>query len=192
MGKLKSRKMKRKLRNKVVLYVDGDVEIDYFRHIGICENSSLKLDIKKGDENKFFKEIYDEIPHMIILDIDAVTVGQDPKKRYENIKSLVEDHKTKDMTFFNNYSFETFLLNHVCKFTKPIYNSQDYDKHMRKHFDLKDSWSNKKNQASRNKMLSKIDEEALGNAKIRSKNLSNNCFRNPSSNMDSFFEKIKT
>lgn len=108
MGKLKSRKMKRKLRNKVVLYVDGDVEIDYFRHIGICENTALNLDIKKGDENKFLRDIYDDIPHINILDIDAVTVGQDPKKRYENIKSLVEDRKTKDMTFLTIIRLKRF------------------------------------------------------------------------------------
>lgn len=189
MDRKQTRKLTKRLVNYHNLYVDGTVELEYFKHININNDSSIKLNIKIGNELDFIRNCADEIPTMVILDIDATTKKNDPKKRYLNLKKIIEGPKKKNV-FFNNFSFETFLLLHVMSFSKPIYKKEEYDILMKNYFGIKDSWSVKKNEYNRRKVFSKINEETRKIAISKMKHMSKKPFRNPSSNMDKFFEEI--
>lgn len=191
MGRLESRKKQRRLKNEIILYVDGEVEIAYFKHININQIDNVRFSIKKGDEIEFLKNIDDEIPRMIILDIDAITKDNDPKKRYLNIDKILKDHRTNKNVFYNNYSFETFLLLHITDRIEPIYHAKAYDKLMTKYFKLKDKWSRHKDASNLKLIFSMIDQDSLNNAIERTKQFNKDAFLNPSSNMCDFFERIK-
>lgn len=191
MARIRSRKRPRRLKNQVILFVDGEVEIEYLKHIEINRYDNVRFNVKKGNENDFINILHDEIPKMLILDIDAVTKRNDPKKRYNNIKYITKDKDIKKDVFFNNYSFETFLLLHVKDFTKRILKIDEYNKDMKAEFDIKDSWSNKKNKSNIQKVFLRIDQKSLKTALLRAKKLSSTFHKNPSSNMDKFFKRVE-
>jgi len=191
MGRIQSRKKERRLKNEIILYVDGEVEIAYFKHININQIENVRFTIKKGDEIDFLKNIEDEIPRMIILDIDAITRNNDPKKRYSNIRKVLEYGKTKHNVFFNNYAFETFLLLHVTDHIEPIYHAKSYDKLIKKHFGLADNWSRHKNSSNQKLIFNKINQASLNNAIENTRKINIDVFKNPSSNMCDFFDSIQ-
>lgn len=92
--------------------------------------------------------------------------------------------------FFSNHSFETWLLNHVIFFSKPIIKQQEYNPYMNKHFGVK-LWSKYKDANNRKIVMSKVDCKSVIKAKENVKKLDwNKPFDNPSCNMDKFIEKL--
>ena len=55
---------------------------------------------------------------IVIIDIDN---AESNSTKYNAIKKLVETKKYKGQVFFNNYSFELWLLNHIDYFFKTSY-----------------------------------------------------------------------
>jgi hypothetical protein len=53
MERILTRRKPRKLKNHFVLFVDGEVECEYLKHININQRENVKFDIKLGDENNF-------------------------------------------------------------------------------------------------------------------------------------------
>lgn len=170
--------------------VDGEVEKAYFEHIQINQKEHVRFTIRIGNEEEFLKIVDDEIPVIVILDIDGTTSKNNPKKRYHKILSLTANEKTKDQVFFNNYAFETFLLLHVTDFSRPVAYSTEYDGMMKQHFQLGESWTDHKHQQNIEKVLKKINKETLKKALERARLICEDCFKNPSSNMNRFFEKV--
>jgi len=132
MARKKFKRKKKRLKNNVILYVDGGVEKDYFNHLNINSKDNVYFNIKIGDERDYIRNQDDEEPHLLIVDVDATEKKVDPKKRYSDLKSLKND----DNVFFNNYAFETFLLQHVKPFNRPIMKSKEYDNDMNECFGL--------------------------------------------------------
>jgi len=190
MARIQSRRRPRKLKTIIMLFVDGEVEIEYFKHININDKNNIRFVIKKGNELDFIKNMYDEVVHMVILDIDATSRTNDPKNRYLNLEKLVKDKTVKHNVFFNNYSFETFLLLHVIKKVKPIYKGKDYDSLMKKHFNIDNGWYKNKNNNNMNKIFSLINDESVKFAIENCEKISHRAFDNPSTNMHLFFERM--
>lgn len=187
MGRINHRRKQRKLKNNIILFVDGHVEKRYFNHININRYKSIKFKIKIGDELDYIRNYKDEVGIMVILDIDGITERNDPKKRFNNISKIINH----DNVFYNNFSFEGFLLHHVCDFNAKILSSNEYDQHMRDEFGVIDSWSRNKNINNSDKILNKVTKETMEAAIIRSKSLNNHFYTNPSSNMNKLFDRLE-
>jgi hypothetical protein len=111
--------------------------------------------------------------------------------KYNAIKKLVETKKYKGQIFFNNYSFELWLLNHIDYFSKPVTDKTQYDKKMNDVFGI-ESWSKYKNERNRDQILKMIDYDSIKAASTNIKRLNRKKpFKNPSSNMDEWVNKIK-
>lgn len=143
-------------KTRVLLIVDGKTERLYFKkleELNIFLNIKFKMVI--GDETNYkniFKENLDIVNRYIILDVDNCV--HDQETRTLRIRTLIESKKTKHITYYNNYAFETFLLNHIYMFAKPIGKKEEYDKDMNKHFGVK-SWSNNKDERQINMLMKK-------------------------------------
>ncbi|HEY8364334.1 MAG TPA: RloB domain-containing protein [Haloplasmataceae bacterium] len=96
--------------------------------------------------------------------------------------------------FFNNFSFETWLLNHKSFFTSKILDKKDYDMFMYKIFKVQ-NWSSKKNLTQRKKIMNKIGLYDIQTALKNIEKISHEPFDNPSSNMNdliTIFHEINT
>lgn len=181
----------REIKPRVIIIGDGETEEDYInrlKKIDYFKNVNLKFE--KGDEDNFeikLKEHLDNIENVfLILDIDNVKSGD----RYQKLANLINN--TNYNIFYNNRSFETWLLNHKINFSSSIIYSRDYNKHIKTHFAV-ESWATNKNKNNREKIMNQIDVEEVDLAKENIRNISSKSWNeNPSSNMDKFIEKIET
>jgi len=180
-------------RTTVLLVVDGNVEISYFNklnRLGIFPK--LRLKPINGNENTYkiiFKENLDLQHKYLILDID--NSDKNNATRAEKIRSITTHRNYKDIVFFNNYSFETFILNHLNLFARPITEKTQYDDEMSKKFGIC-KWSKYKDQENTDKIIKLIDENSY---QVMLNNITyifkDDCFANPSSNMHLLFEKLE-
>lgn len=162
-------------------YTDRLNQLNYF------ENVNLKFE--KGDESNFHIKLKEHLENkhnvFLILDIDNVRDGG----RYDKIARLIDNVEYN--VFYNNYSFETWLLNHKINFASPIIVSSHYNTYFKKHFDV-ESWSDNKNKNNREKVMNQIDKEAINLAIVNIANIKEKKWdENPSSNMEEFINKIK-
>lgn len=184
---VKVKQSKRQIKNTVVVIGDGETEEAYFdRLTELNAFPNLNFKFVKGNEHNYStrKKEYADNPHvLLILDIDNTNPGT---SKYGKIESLVKSKTTKKYVFFNNYSFEHWLLNHKMYFTKPITDKGQYDLHMKNIFSV-ESWSNNKDETNRTKIMKQLEFDDLINAKNSiTKHAKKEFHLNPSSNMDEF------
>lgn len=191
--RIQSKRQTRKqfIKPLVVILGDGKTEQDYverLKEFDCFKNVNLKYE--KGSEENFEIKLKEHLHNknnvLVILDIDNESKST---LRYDKIKHLIK--KYKNQIFYNNYSFETWLLNHKTCFSKPVIDKKEYDEDIKKVFGV-DSWSKYKNKRNRNKIMKQIKTDdidtACKNTKIINKNKWDN---NPSSNMDLMVNKIR-
>jgi len=185
---------KRSNISKKIIYIlgDGQTEETYINRIndlGIF--SEIRLRYVNGDELNFetFLKEHLEQNSFLILDIDnEQPLGS--SCRYEKIKTIKE--KFTDIVYYNNYSFETWLINHKAYFCKAFINKKQYNFYIKKIFGIS-HWSEDKSEQNRNTMMSQIDSIDVEFAKQNSKRIfdESNLFANPNSNMHLMFEKLE-
>ncbi len=186
----KRRRPEYEIKPTVIVIADGNTEKDYIdrlKKLNYFENVNLKFE--RGDESNFYTKLKEHLENkdnvFLILDIDNVRDGG----RYDKIARLIENVEYN--IFYNNYSFETWLLNHKVNFATPIIDSSHYNIHFKNHSDV-ESWSDNKNKNNREKVMNQIDEAAINLAIVNITNLKDKRWHeNPSSNMDEFISKIK-
>lgn len=174
----------------VIVIGEGNTEEGYVNKVktfSLFEKIRIKFIV--GNEQNFetilqeHLDIIDDI--LVILDLDNIQKGT---KRYDKILALLLKYPYQ--VFYNNYSFEAWLLNHVDVFAKPINAASEYDPFFKFHFSI-DTWHKYKNEQNLNKVLAVVDEtstkNAIKNISVISKKDWDN---NPSSNMDKFIETI--
>jgi hypothetical protein len=165
-------------------YIDRLKELDYF--------SNVHLKFETGNEENFETKLKEHTnnPHvLVIIDVDNVQSGN---KRFEEIKRLSSTKAYIKNIYFNNYSFETWLLNHKMYYARPITNPIHYNSDMFTCFNV-ESWYTNKSIQNRQKIVALISmsEINLATQNIKSMN-QKSPFNNPSSNMDKWVEHIKT
>ncbi|MBU1142307.1 MAG: RloB family protein [Firmicutes bacterium] len=180
-------------KTAIVVIVDGNTEKKYFEKInelGIFPN--LRFKPIQGDDCSYeniFKENHDISYKFLVLDIDHCIESN--TKRSIRIKTILSKKETKDIAYFNNYSFETFLLSHLVAFGCPITEKKQYDAHMKNHFCVS-GWSKYKNERNTSLVIAKITEESFKNMMVNIARIyKENCFENPNSNMHLMFEKLE-
>lgn len=185
-------KKKQRITKPVFIVIgEGSTEEAYVTKIKqFSDFNHINIKFLIGDEESFETQLLEhfEIKSKVflILDIDHL---QRRDARYKKIARLITKYKAQ--VFYNNYSFETWLLNHVTSFSRPILQADEYDPYFEKHFDVK-SWHRHKNARNLIKVMHKIDETTLNNAVNNIKLISsNNWDINPSSNMDVFISLLK-
>ncbi len=186
----KRRRPQYEIKPRVIIIGDGNLEKDYIdrlKELNYFENVHLKFE--KGDESNFHTKLKEHLENkdnvFLILDIDNVKKG----RRYEKIERLINNIEYN--VFYNNYSFETWLLNHKVSFASPIIDSNQYNIHFKTYFDV-ESWSSNKNKNNREKVMNQIDVDNINVAVTNIVNISDKRWdNNPSSNMDEFISKIK-
>jgi hypothetical protein len=188
MGRLRTNRKSRRLKNLVVVFVDGKTEIAYLKHVGINQRNNVRFDLKKGDERDFENHLSDEIPHLIVLDIDGITRQNDPKKRYERVEWLIDHSGRANDIFYNNYAFETFLLMHVTDDVPRVMSGSGYDTPMKKYFGIHQSWHDNKSDRNVQAVLAYVTDKSFEEAIKRSMACTNAWNRQPSSNMHAFFK----
>jgi hypothetical protein len=163
-------------------YIKRLTEIDYFPYI------NLKFEI--GSEENFETKRKEHINNpnvLVILDIDNVLTGT---KRYNEISRLITTKEYKDQVYYNNFSFETWLLNHKTFFSCPITLQKQYNTEMSTCFAVS-HWYTSKNDKNRRKIVDSISDTDIGNAVKNVARLSHySPFDNPSSNMDQWVDTI--
>ena len=93
---------------------------------------------------------------LLILDIDNCNNNKDQLHRKEKIKKLIDSKTYKGCIFYNNYSFETWLLLHKFKFNTQLTFRHNYDQFMTKYFGV-ENWSKYKNDKNRKLIMKQID-----------------------------------
>lgn len=182
------------LKQTVLVIVDGKTEEMYFdklNKLGLFPNIRFKTVM--GDDSNFeiiFRENLELKEKFIILDIDHC--NHHIPKRMERIRWLRSKKFLREIIFYNNYSFETFLLNHKIKFAAPITDSIQYDIHMNTQFSVQ-NWHNNKTEHALKQVMNDITDDSHQLMLINILEIhKEDCFENPSSNMSRFFERIKT
>lgn len=189
--RLVAKKKKRITKPLFIVLGEGQTEEAYITKIKqFADFNHINIKFLIGDEESFETQLLEhfEIKSkvLLILDIDHL---QSSDTRYKKIDRLIKKYKAQ--VFYNNYSFETWLLNHVTSFSRPILKSDEYDIHFENHFDVK-SWHRRKSVRNIIKVMHKIDGTALDIALSNIKLISgNNWDNNPSCNMDLFIAKLK-
>lgn len=190
-SKLYSNKRKHIAKPLVIILGEGKTEEDYIRRLKkIKYFKNVNIKFEQGDELNFEIKLKEHLENkknvFVILDVDNESKNT---KRYDKIKYLL--NKYKGQVFYNNYSFETWLLNHKEVFSKPITNKNQYDNDILNLFGVS-SWSNYKNTQNRSTIMNQIDAINIDAAKTNITNISgNNWDNNPSSNMDLFIDEVK-
>lgn len=187
----KKQRIPQRIKPLVVILGDGETEKDYverLKDLEYFENVNLKYE--KGNEENFeikLKEhLYIEENVLVFLDIDNENKSS---CRYHKIKYLIE--KYKKQVFYNNYAFETWLINHKKTFHKPIVDKKEYNQDIKALFDV-NSWSKYKNKENRTKIMNQIEKDDVDKACENIKVISGKDWdNNPSSNMDKMVKKIK-
>jgi hypothetical protein len=165
-------------------YIDRLKELDYF--------SNVHLKFEKGNEENFETKLKEHTnnPHvLVIMDVDNVQSGID---RFEEIYRLTNTKAYKKQIYFNNYSFETWLLNHKTYFARPITVQDQYNPDMLNQYGV-ESWYANKNAQNRKIVVDSISISDINTAIQNVVNMNQkNPFNNPSSNMDEWVDHIKS
>lgn len=189
---LQTKKTNRYVRPTVVVLGDGETEKSYvnrLKRLDFFKNVHLKYE--KGNELNFETKIKEHANNKNVIVIIDVDNAKSNSTKYNAIKKLVETKKYKGQIFFNNYSFELWLLNHIDYFSKPVTDKTQYDKEMNDIFGI-ESWSKYKNERNRNQIMKLINHESIQTAATNIKQLNKKKpIKNPSSNMDDWVNKIK-
>jgi len=171
---------------------DGKTEKSYInklKELDLFNNVHLKYE--EGSELNFKKKIKEHANNKNVIVIIDVDNAESNSIKYNAIKKLVDTKKYKGQIFFNNYSFELWLLNHIDYFSKPVTDKTQYDKEINDIFGI-ESWSKYKNERNRDQIMKLINHESIQTAVVNIKLLNKKKpFKNPSSNMDEWFNKIK-
>lgn len=183
--KQSKRKTNRPIKVVVKIYVDGPTEIYYWDRVNELELfPNIHIQAKKGSYDRYLYD-YNNETTFLTLDIDNKQKHQ--KKEYE----LLEEACKNEKVFYNNYSFETFLLHHKIKTVGRIESKYSYDKKMRRHFGV-DEWADNKCHNSRTKICKEITKESIEFCIANLKQYHRkNWNDNPSSNMDKLFDRLK-
>lgn len=189
---LQTKRTNRYVRPTVIVLGDGETEKSYInklKELDFFNNGHLKYE--KGNEFNFETKIKEHANNKnVIVIIDVDNAGSNSSK-YNAIKKLVETKKYKGQIFFNNYSFELWLLNHINYYSKPVTDKVQYDKEMNDIFGI-ETWSKYKNERNRNQIMKMIDYDSIKAATTNIKRLNKKKpFKNPSNNMDEWVNKIK-
>lgn len=186
--KQSQRKFNREYVEKYKLYVDGPTEIDYFKKLNdlkVYKYLSFKP-LASGVNG--YEYDYEKSKCSLIVDIDAKDKRKS-RKEYNRLSSLINNSDYN--VFYNNYSFESFLLLHRNKSVKSVFSSNGYDISIKRTFDI-DEWSHDKNKFKRTKLLNNISKDDILRAKENTKLYNNkNWYDNPSTNFYKFFEFIE-
>jgi hypothetical protein len=189
---LQTKKTNRYVRPTVIVLGDGKTEKSYInklKELDLFNNVHLKYE--EGSELNFKKKIKEHANNKNVIVIIDVDNAESNSIKYNAIKKLVDTKKYKGQIFFNNYSFELWLLNHIDYFSKPVTDKTQYDKEINDIFGI-ESWSKYKNERNRNQIMKLIDHESIQSAVPNIKGLNKKKpFKNPSSNMDEWVNKIK-
>lgn len=182
------REANRKQVIPIILFVDGDTEIDYFHRINnIQRYPYLSLKPIKGNFDSFQRERekIDAKNAYLILDIDDHGANEnDPN--YAKLKSVIEANS--ETVFFSNYAFETWLLLHKIKNPPYALNGNEMNKKIETRFKLDSSW--RKTQQQRDIVMSQIDNESISAAIHRNQSISKEWTMNPSTNLCELFSKL--
>ncbi len=189
---IQTRKTKRYVRPTVIVLGDGETEKSYIKRLKQLEFfENIKLKYEKGNEFNFETKLKEHANNQNVIVIIDVDNAESNSSKYNAIKKLVDTKKYKGQIFFNNYSFELWLLNHIDYFSTPITDKTQYDKGMSDIFRI-ESWSRCKNERNRIQVMDLIDgdsiEKAVSNIKLLKKKIFT---ENPSSNMDECINRIK-
>ncbi len=188
---LQIKKSLRYIQPTVIILGDGETEeayVDRLKQLNYFSNVKLKFEI--GDEFSFETKIkehaYNKEVH-VIIDIDNI---QPNTEKYRKIQQLYQTNKYKGQIFFNNYSFELWLLNHIRKCGKPVIKKKEYNSNMKNCFKV-ESWADNKNEINRGKIMGKINCKSIDKAAKNIKELNRKTpFANPSSNMDEWVKIV--
>jgi len=189
---IQTEKKERYVRPTVIVLGDGETEKSYINRLKQLDFfGNVHLKYEKGNEFNFETKIKEHATNKNVIVIIDVDNTQSNSTKYNEVKRLVETKKYKGKVFYNNYSFETWLINHIDYFSKPIIDKTQYDADMKNVFGI-ESWSRYKNKKNRNQIMALIDNEAIQYATNNIQRLnSKKTFDNPSSNMDECVKKIK-
>lgn len=184
-------KKSRNVRPLVIIIGDGETEESYVERLKELDYfSNVHLKFEKGNEDSFetkMKEHAGIHRVLVIIDVD----GTQPRtKKGRKIKRLIDIKSYSKQVFFNNCSFETWLLNHRNPFLKPMITQKQYDPYIDTCFGVK-SWANNKDKRNRENITKQIDSKSIDCAVKNIKIISKNPFDNPSSNMDKWVAVIK-
>jgi hypothetical protein len=125
---------------------------------------------------------------VVMIDVDN-SCSDSPK--YQRIKKLMDTKKYKGQVFFNNFSFELWLLNHIDHCSKPVTDKTQYDEIMKDAFGV-ESWARNKNARNRDRIMRFIDHDSIQKAADHIRRLNKKKpLDNPSSNMDEMVDRIK-
>jgi hypothetical protein len=189
---LQTKKTNRYVRPTVIVLGDGKTEKSYInklKELDLFNNVHLKYE--EGSELNFETKIKEHANNKNVIVIIDVDNAESNSIKYNAIKKLVDTKKYKGQIFFNNYSFELWLLNHIDYFSKPVTDKTQYDKEINDIFGI-ESWSKYKNERNRDQIMKLINHESIQTAVVNIKLLNKKKpFKNPSSNMDEWFNKIK-
>lgn len=187
----RSRKQTFQVKHRVYIVGDGDTEKDYFKRIAELNIfPNIVFETKKGNELNFeifLQEHFDQ-DVFLILDIDNKNKPISSKCRHTKIRNLWEKYEAENIIFFNNYSFELWLINHKKQFNKAVLSRSGYNKPIQDCFGVRE-WPENRTQKNRKKIMSAIDQEAVNKAINNIKLVeSSTPFKNPSSNMEKLME----
>jgi hypothetical protein len=189
---LQTKRTNRYVRPTVIVLGDGETEKSYIKKLKDLDFfNNVHLKYEKGNEFNFETKIKEHANNKNVIVIIDVDNAESNSTKYNAIKKLIETKKYKGQIFFNNYSFELWLLNHIDYFSKPVTDKAQYDKEMNDVFGI-ESWSNYKNERNRDQIMRMIDHDSIQTASTNIKRLNKKKpFKNPSSNMDEWVSKIK-
>jgi len=189
---LQTKRTNRYVRPTVIVLGDGETEKSYINKLKELDFfSNVHLKYEKGNEFNFETKIKEHANNKSVIVIIDVDNAETSSAKYNAIKRLLETKKYKGQIFFNNYSFELWLLNHIDYFSKPVTDKTQYDKEMDDIFGV-ESWSKYKNERNRSQIMKMIDNDSIKAASANIKLLNKKKpFKNPSSNMDEWVNKIK-
>lgn len=189
---LQTKRTNRYVRPTVIVLGDGETEKSYInklKELDFFNNVHLKYE--KGNEFNFETKIKEHANNKNVIVIIDVDNAEPNSPKYNVIKRLVDTKKYKGQLFFNNYSFELWLLNHIESFSKPVTDKTQYDKEMNDIFGI-ESWSKYKNERNREQIMRMINHDSIQEATLNIKRLNRKKpFKNPSSNMNEWINKIK-
>lgn len=185
-------KSNRQIKTRVFVVAEGMTEEEYLKrlnNLGIFPKHSFVF--KKGKEDNYLllkKQNLENQHFYLWLDMDNLSPNS--KDRGQKINKLYQNKAYRPYIFFNNPSFETFLLNHFINLTKPITTKKEYDELFKKHLGI-ESWSNNKTKKNICKVMGKISKERFEKGLVNVRSIyKENPFVNPNSNMHLMFEKF--
>lgn len=181
----------RQSRTKIVVVGEGKTERDYIerlRQLDVFPRINFKFVEGKMDKFQTVKQENLGVEVQLLVDIDNC-VRHDV--HYQEIHRMLTHPSTKHITFYNNYSFETWLLNHSCDFHKPMTQSRQYNPWMKASFGV-DAWSSNKTDHNRDHVMKQITASSVEKAAERVRSMHHSIDSNPTSNMDQWVQRLKS